>query len=114
MIDRQGQPVAGALVFQSGDGPMRTETSSDDQGRFRLAGVLEGPAVVFAQKGGFRLQFHPIDDGAIPIRVTLARTSEPPAATFRTSAPALPAGEEETLSRRLIQPYAERVVAEGE
>ena len=44
VVDRRGQPVAGAVVRQSGDGPMPTEILTAADGRFQLPGVLEGPA----------------------------------------------------------------------
>ena len=51
VVDRQGKPVAGALVFQSGDGPSRTRAATHDDGRFRLEGInSEGPVFVFVRK----------------------------------------------------------------
>ena len=38
VFDRQGRPVAGAQVFQSGDGPERTKTETDAEGKFALGG----------------------------------------------------------------------------
>jgi protocatechuate 3,4-dioxygenase beta subunit len=114
VVDRQGQPVAGALVSQSGDGPMPTETTSGADGHFALPGVLEGPAIVFARKDEFRVQFQPVDGDTAPIRIALTRTNESPAAAYKTLPPALPAGEEKALARRLIQPEADRVLARGD
>ncbi len=113
VVDRQGRPVAGALVYQSGDGPMRTETLADRDGRFALSGVFEGPAIVLARKGGFRAHFQPVDDGAASIRITLARVDEAPIAAYKTLPPALPADEEKALVRRLVQSEAGRVLARG-
>ena len=47
--DREGKPVEGVTVFQSGDGPMRTRTVTDARGRFRLTGVIAGKAILFAE-----------------------------------------------------------------
>ena len=102
-----GQPIAGAAVRQSGDGPLPTETLSTQDGRFRLPGVLEGPALVFAEKEGFRTHFRPVHDGTQPVQVVLARTNEPPTIAYHTLPPALPVEEEIVLARRLIQPYVE-------
>jgi protocatechuate 3,4-dioxygenase beta subunit len=112
VIDRQGRPVAGARVRQSGDGPLPTEALTDD-GRFRLSGVLEGLAFVFAEKEGFRFGFRPIDGDPGRAEIVLARTSEPPAASYRTLPPALPVEEEKALARRLIQPCLETILAKG-
>ena len=104
VVDRQGQPVAGAVVRQSGDGPMPTETLTAADGRFQLPGVIEGPALIFAEKPGFRFGFRPVDDGSQPAEVVLARTGEPPAVAYQTLPPALPVEEEKALARRLIAP----------
>ena len=80
VVDLQGKLVAGAVVFQSGDGPMPTESLTAADGRFQLPGVLEGPALVFARKDGFRLTFVGSSvsaGGDLPAKVTLARTGEP-------------------------------------
>ncbi|HZW31549.1 MAG TPA: hypothetical protein VFF52_12630 [Isosphaeraceae bacterium] len=113
VIDRQAQPIAGAIVRQSGDGPLPTESVTAQDGRFRLQGVLEGPALVFAGKDGFRLQFQPIDDGSNPTEVVLTRTGEPPAVAYHTLPPALPVEDEKTLARRLILPCVERIFPHG-
>ena len=113
IVDRQDKPVAGAVVRQSGDGPMPTQTISGDDGRFQLAGVLEGPAVLFAQKGGFRFHLQPIDDGPKPVKVVLTRPKEAQATIYQTLAPTRPAAGEKALAQRLMQPLAERVLAEG-
>ncbi len=113
VVDHQDKPLAGAAVRQSGDGPMPTQAISKQEGHFRLAGVLEGPAMVFAEKNGFRFHFEPIDDGLKPIKVVLTGKSEPPLRTYQTLAPGRPVEEEKALARRLIQPYAEKVLAKG-
>jgi hypothetical protein len=110
--DRQGRPVPGAIVFQSGDGPMRTRTSSDPQGRFELPGVIEGKAIVFAWKEGFRFHGQPADTAAGPAELVLARTDEP-AAAVHTLESVLPRDEELALARRLLAPYVEKVMKSG-
>ena len=118
VLDRRGNPVAGAVVRQSGDGPMPTETLTSADGRFRLPGVLEGPALVFAARDGYRPSFSGCSastgtEPPPPLEVTLARTGEPPVVTYRTLPPALPIAEEKALALRLLLPYAERVIAHG-
>jgi hypothetical protein len=44
VVDRRGEPVADAFMFQSGDGPHPTSAESDADGRFRIEGIYEGPA----------------------------------------------------------------------
>ncbi len=107
VVDRQGRPVAGAVVRQSGDGPMPTEAVSGKQGDFRLPGVIEGAAPVFAAKEGFRFAYRWVDDGSHPAEVVLARAAEPPAAAYRSLPSALPIEEEKAMARRLVLPPAE-------
>ena len=113
VVDRSGRPVAGARVIQSGDGPLRTETRADGEGRFELPGIIEGPAFVFAAKAGYRFQAKAVDLGAGPVTVELSRDEEPPVVTYGPQASSLPAEEEKALARRLFLPYAERVLAKG-
>jgi hypothetical protein len=113
VIDRQGQPVAGVRVLQSGDGPLRTEALTGSDGQFRLPGVIEGPAFVFASKDGYRFNLQPIELDNAPIKLTLTRSNEPPARTYKTLNSPLPVEEEKALARRLFLPYAERVLALG-
>ncbi len=51
--DRQGRAVAGARVFLPAGGPA---TATDAQGRFALAGINPGKAVILVEQTGFRLQ----------------------------------------------------------
>ncbi len=110
--DREGRPVPGATVLQSGDGPIRTRTTTDDRGRFRLPGFIEGMAIVFARKDGFRFHGQPIDTEAGAVELVLARADEAPAA-LETLASVLPPDEERALARRLLAPHVERVTAKG-
>ena len=54
VINRRGQPIPNAVVVQSGDGPKRLETHSDQGGQFVLQGVPEGRAAVCVEASGFR------------------------------------------------------------
>ncbi len=114
VVDRRGRPVAGALVRQSGDGPMPTGTLTADDGRFRLPGVIEGSGLVVAEKAGFRTSLQPADAGPKAVEIVLARADEPPAVSYRTILSALPVEEEKALARRLIEPLAARVLAHGD
>ncbi len=114
VVDRRGQPVAGALVRQSGDGPMPTETLTAHDGRFRLPGVIEGSGLVVAEKAGFRTSLQPADAGPKPVEIVLARADEPRAVSYRTVLSALSVEEEKALARRLIEPLAAKVLAHGD
>lgn len=103
VLDRGGEPVAGVLVFQAGDGPRRTEATTDDAGRFRLAGVYSGPALVFAEKAGFRFGGAVVGpDGTAEVR--LARSGEPPASALKTLPSPLGRDAERAMARDLLAP----------
>ena len=70
-----------------GDGPRRTEATTDGDGRFRLAGVYAGPALVFAEAAGFRFGGAVVGPGPGPVEVRLAREGEPPIADARRRCP---------------------------
>jgi protocatechuate 3,4-dioxygenase beta subunit len=104
VVDRDGQPVAGAKVFQSGDGPIRTETTADADGRFRLPGVYNGPALVFAEKAGFRFGGAIVAAGDAQVEIKLARDGEPPVAKQQTLPAPMSRAEERKLARELLEP----------
>jgi Carboxypeptidase regulatory-like domain len=110
--DRDGRAIGGATVFQSGDGPIRTRTVTDPEGRFRLPGVIAGKAILFARKDGFRFHGQPIATEAGAIDLVLTRVEERPVA-LNTLASAVSHAEELALARRLLAPYIEKVMAKG-
>lgn len=71
VVDESRQPVAGAVLRQSGDGPRPTQTISDTAGRFQLGGIYEGPAWLLASHDGYRLQAEPIGDDARDVVIVL-------------------------------------------
>ena len=56
VVGSDGQPIAGATVFNRGDAPEPVATSTDSQGRFRLEGLFPGPEVCVRSQGG--IPFH--------------------------------------------------------
>ncbi|HEV3024298.1 MAG TPA: hypothetical protein VGX76_17605, partial [Pirellulales bacterium] len=106
VLDRQGRPVAGTRVFQSGDGPVRTEIKCDAEGRFVLAGYRAGPGYIFAEMDGYRFHGQPVVAGATEVELVLTKASEPPARRLATLPPLLTADEERALARR-VSPSAQ-------
>jgi protocatechuate 3,4-dioxygenase beta subunit len=102
VVDRQGRAVAGAAVLQSGDGPRRTQTATDDEGGFQLGGIYDGPAYLFVRKDGYRLQSVRIGAADKTCRITL-RTSDEPAVVMATLPPALPLDEQRELAKSLVE-----------
>jgi hypothetical protein len=113
VLDRQGQPVAGARVFLlSGEAATRT----DAQGRFLLEGALPDKTYTLVQAEGFRLQGWP----AIPARqpqarkLTLVRTSQPHDRTMAPLPPPIPIEESRALALRVLEPYLQAALEKGD
>jgi hypothetical protein len=113
VVGRGGEPVAGAIVFQSGDSPERTETVCDAGGKFVLSGVVARPTYVFVRKDGYRFTGLAVAAEAGDLNVRIHRANEPPRRARPKLAPMLPHAEELALARRLLDPYAERALKEG-
>jgi RNA polymerase sigma factor (sigma-70 family) len=103
VLDRQGKPVAGVRVL-SLDESRRITATTDAEGRFRLEGVLEGPAYLFADGAGFRFggQALPADDK--PLDLALTRTGEPVEKVMRPLEPAVARKERRDLAARILEP----------
>jgi hypothetical protein len=112
VLDQHGRAVAGAVVLQSGDGPKRTRATTDDHGRFRIDGVDDRPAFLFARKAGYRFHGQLVEEGSGPFTMVLTRTDEKVEA-MRTRPSPLPHREELALARRVIGAYADKVLKEG-
>jgi hypothetical protein len=113
VLDQHGRPVAGAIVFQSGDGPKRTRATTDDQGRFRIDGVDDRPAFLFVRRAGYRFHGQLVEEGGGPFTMILARTDER-AEAMRTRPSPMPHREELALARRVIGAYADKVLEAGD
>lgn len=104
LLDRRGQPVDGATVFNAGDGHERVETTSKGGGKFRLAGVPEGGVFLFAEKPGYR--FTGVSLPADQAQATLTLTSVDEAAEpFATLPPPLTPDEQHALTREVLNPW---------
>ncbi|HEV3340378.1 MAG TPA: carboxypeptidase-like regulatory domain-containing protein [Pirellulales bacterium] len=108
VVDRQGRPVAGVTVIQSGDGPQRTETTTDGEGRFELTGYQHESGYVFAEKPEFRFHGQAVKAGDNQVRIVLSRASEPPGRRRATLPEADPKGDE-ALALRVLAPALDRL-----
>jgi protocatechuate 3,4-dioxygenase beta subunit len=109
VVDRQGRPVRKAIVLQSGDGPRRTRTVCDDEGRFQLPGVFEGRAYLFVESPGFRFRGYAVEISDKPVHLTLQRREEPLKSPLAPLPAVLRRAKERALARRLLDPILERV-----
>ncbi len=104
VVDRQGKPVTGAQVFQTGDGPERTETKTDSDGRFSLAGFRQGAVFVFVRSAGFRFHGQLIKATEVNVTAELTREEEPPAREMKMLPDLNPIDESKAIARRLLEP----------
>ncbi len=104
VVDRQGKPVAGAQVFQSGDGPERTEAKTDTDGRFSLDGLRHGPGFLFVRAAGFRFHGQLIKATDVNATAELTRDNEPPSQAMKMLPDLIPIDESRALARRLLEP----------
>ncbi|MGP0066611.1 MAG: carboxypeptidase regulatory-like domain-containing protein, partial [Isosphaeraceae bacterium] len=94
VVDPAGKPVAGAEVFQSGDGPNATRATTDADGRFRVPGIPDAPAFVFVAKEGYHFVGRRVEPGERSLAIAVRRLDEPAASPIRP-APAPVSREEE-------------------
>ena len=104
VADRRGKPVAGAEVFQSGDGPERTAATSAPDGSFSLGGFRPGPVCLFVRGDGFRFFGRLVKEDESHVAIELTRTGERPAREMRMLPDPIPLEESRDLARRLIEP----------
>jgi hypothetical protein len=116
VVDRQKRPVAGVRVFQSGDGPARTEATTEPDGRFVVDDVVDGPAFLFAEKSGHRFQGQLVGPGRHNVELSIRRADEPPE-PLPPLPEAMPREEELEVACRAYRPlldegFADRDVLE--
>jgi hypothetical protein len=108
VVDRRGQPVDGATVFNSGDGHERIEARSKGGGKFLLTDVPKGGVFLFAEKPGYC--FTGVRLPADQAEASLVLTSlDEPAEPKVTLPPLLSPDEEYALARSVLDPWLERL-----
>ncbi len=85
--DTTGAPVAGVEVFQSGDGPAPTRSLTDAAGRFEVAGVSSGPALLFARSPAHRRTGVVVPPGSERVDLIVTRRDGPPPARLVAALP---------------------------
>ena len=104
VLDRRGEPVDGATVFNSGDGHERVETTSKGGGKFRLADVPEGGVFLFAVAPGYRLTGIRLPADETQAALTLTSVDEP-AEPLGTLPPLLSDERQTALARETLDPW---------
>ena len=113
IVDRQGKPVAGVEVFQSGDGPERTSARTDTEGRFALGGFRPGTVFLSAHGESFRFQGRLIKPAETDVTIELTRASQRPRREMKMLPDPIPFEESQRLARRLAEPLWETAAADG-
>jgi hypothetical protein len=111
VVDRQGRPVAGVTVFQSRSGPNPTESVTDQEGKFRLEGIKESKALLFARKAGFRFCGRMVEGSPKDVELVLARADEPGARPLHALPLVLGRAERLAMARRILDPVTKEVMA---
>jgi hypothetical protein len=111
VVDRQGKPVAGVTVFQSRSGPKPTEAVTAADGKFRLDGIADPKAFLFARKAGFRFCGRIVEGSAGDVELVLARAGEPSARTLHTLPLALGRAERLAMAKHVLEPVIKEAAA---
>ncbi len=106
VVDRQGRPLSGVTVLQSGDGPRRSRARTDAEGRFQIGGVADSPAFLFAEKPEFRFGGRLIGAGNEAVDLVLDRADQPPRTILKTLPWPTSRADERALVRALLDPIA--------
>ena len=107
VVDADGKAVAGAEVFQSGDGPKRTNDTTDDDGRFTVPEVIDAPGFIFVRKAGYRFTGRRIGPGGEPVEIVVSKVDGPALPPLKPATPPLSRAEERAMARALIAPVWE-------
>jgi hypothetical protein len=107
VVGPDGRPLAGATVINSGDAPKRLTAGTDAAGRFALAGLYDGPAVLVAQKPGYRPGYAVARPGEPEPRIILRPATDPRAAL------AAPTDEQRRAEADLVRRLTELARKDG-
>ena len=102
VVDAEGRAVAGAEVFQSGDGPKRTNDTTDADGRFKIPGVLDAPAFLFVKKAGYHFAGRRIGTGDGPVTVVVSKLDGPAPPPLKPVPPRSARAGERAKARELV------------
>lgn len=110
--DRKGRPIAGAVVFDSGDAHERLETKTGRNGKFFLEGVPEGSVFLFVEKAGYRfagMRLPAVQSEAAFTLATFDEIAEP----LTSLPPPLSADEETALARDVLKQWLQQLLPRG-
>jgi hypothetical protein len=109
VVDRKGQPVAGAKVVAGGE---EAAVVTDEEGKFRLEGLGLDITFLIVRADGFRISGRRLNAPDGEVKVTLARFDEP-ARPLNTLPSPIPIEERRQLARRVLDPVLEKALDKG-
>jgi RNA polymerase sigma factor (sigma-70 family) len=112
--DRRGKPVAEAKVTHVDHRMQRRQTTTDADGRFHLPGTPDGKSLLLVEKAGWRFYGQFLDASTTPLDLVLTRAEEPGGPALKTLPFALTQQERRTLAGRVLEPYVQRVLTNGD
>jgi RNA polymerase sigma factor (sigma-70 family) len=112
VVDRQGQPVAGAEVIYH-DATAKTRIRTNGEGAFQFERPALPGGLLFVNAPAFRFHGQPLREAAATT-ITLTRHDEQPQAILRTLPPALSPADRRKLAEELFQPVLHGVLKQGE
>ncbi|HJT32320.1 MAG TPA: hypothetical protein VJ783_09780 [Pirellulales bacterium] len=104
VVDQHGAPLGAVRIFQSGDGPRRTQALTDAAGHFELPGVYAGPAFLFVEGPNLPLQGLRIDNDGSPAELPVHVGDDRPVRRLETLPEPLTSAERRKTALRLIEP----------
>jgi hypothetical protein len=110
VVDRTGQPVAGAKVVAGGE---TASAVTDNEGKFRLDGLALDHTLLIVRADGFRVGGRLLEAPEGEVKVALARFDEL-ARPMRTLPSAIPDEERRQLARRVLEPFLEAALDKGD
>ncbi|MGD0517760.1 MAG: carboxypeptidase-like regulatory domain-containing protein [Thermoguttaceae bacterium] len=107
VVDQQGAPVAGAVVFHTGNNKPKVETKTNSQGHFKLGELPEGKSPVFVTHPDFHFHGQLVDTSSDKQEFKLlSKDQTPPAMT--TLPPLIAHDEELKIARQAISQLWEK------
>jgi len=114
VTDEAGKPLSGVTVANRGNAAPFTEVVSGADGRFRLPGIPQGKVLLFVDAPGRPFRGETVDTKSGSVKLVVPRSDTTQVAKPATPSPPMDRAEAMELARRIIKPYAEKVLAQDD
>ena len=112
VVGSRGEPIAGAVVFNRGDGPEIVTTLTNSDGQFQLSSLMPGTKYTFVRNDGYRFTGVKADDDARALLITVRRNGEPPPAWKPTATASF--DEQRAFAKQILIRLWEKFAAKAE